>query len=60
MPYLRCPNCGLLAHLIAGAHNAELHCPRCRAIQQQIGMVVVEESPRYLSTAPERETRPAR
>jgi uncharacterized paraquat-inducible protein A len=53
MPYLRCPNCGLLAHVIPTAHSDELHCPRCRAHEQEVGLTPVEESLRLLSPPPE-------
>jgi uncharacterized paraquat-inducible protein A len=44
MPYLRCPNCGLLAHVIPAAHAHVLNCPRCRAHEQEIPLAPLEDS----------------
>jgi uncharacterized paraquat-inducible protein A len=52
MPYLRCPSCGLLAHLTATDETAAIHCPRCRAIQQDIRLEPLEESLGQVETAP--------
>jgi phage FluMu protein Com len=52
MPYLRCPSCGLLAHIGAPADTAVIHCPRCRAIQKQIQLAPLEESLEHVSVAP--------
>jgi uncharacterized paraquat-inducible protein A len=51
MPYLRCPSCGLLAHLTATDETAAIHCPRCRAIQQDIQLEPLEESLGHVETA---------
>jgi uncharacterized paraquat-inducible protein A len=59
MPYLRCPNCGLLAHVIATAHADVLNCPRCRAHEQEIRLTPLEESLRHRSSPPEGHPKPA-
>jgi uncharacterized paraquat-inducible protein A len=53
MPYLRCPNCGLLAHVIADAHSHVLNCPRCRAGEQEFRLAPLEDSLRHPSPPPE-------
>jgi uncharacterized paraquat-inducible protein A len=61
MPYLRCPNCGLLAHVVATGHTAVTHCPRCRARQQQQHRLTpVEESLEHLSAPHEPRLKPSR
>jgi hypothetical protein len=50
MPYLRCPNCGLLAHVVATADTPPIHCPRCRAIHHETRLTPLEDSLRDLST----------
>ena len=60
MPYLKCPNCGLLAHVIATNHTALIHCPRCRALQQNIQLTPLEDRRRHLSGSPEQQLKPAR
>jgi uncharacterized paraquat-inducible protein A len=52
MPYLRCPNCGLLAHVLAADPSTVVHCPRCRALPRQIELAPLEESLRSLSATP--------
>ena len=59
MPYLRCPTCGLLAHVSAIDHTTVIHCPRCRAAQQQSRLSPVEESLEHVSPEPERQLKPA-
>jgi hypothetical protein len=34
MPYFRCPDCGLLAHIVWRG-PAAVHCSRCRARQRE-------------------------
>jgi uncharacterized paraquat-inducible protein A len=61
MPYLRCPNCGLLAHVITTAHAGALGCPRCRSHDREIRLTPLEESLRSLSPRPaERRPNPTR
>ena len=43
MPYLRCPNCGQLAH-IASEGPAAIGCPRCRALHKDVELLPVEQS----------------
>jgi phage FluMu protein Com len=59
MPYLRCPNCGLLAHTRATADTAVIHCPRCRAIQRQIQLAPLEESLEHVSAPPAPDPEPS-
>jgi hypothetical protein len=59
MPYLRCHNCGLLAHVIASDDTTVIHCPRCRALHQQIQLTPLEESLRHPS-ASSQEPKPSR
>jgi phage FluMu protein Com len=60
MPYLRCPRCGLLAHVLATAHTEEVHCPRCCAHEQQIRLTPLEESLRHIYTPPREHPEAAR
>jgi uncharacterized paraquat-inducible protein A len=60
MPYLRCSNCGLLAHVIEGDHTGMIHCPRCRAHEKQIQLAPLEESLRLSAGAPEQQPKPVR
>jgi Zn-finger nucleic acid-binding protein len=48
MPYLRCPSCGLLAHVLVNDDTAVIHCPRCRAVQQDIRLEPLEKSLRQV------------
>jgi phage FluMu protein Com len=44
MPYMRCPSCGLLAHVTRDG-SAEIECARCRsALEKQVQMLPLEES----------------
>jgi phage FluMu protein Com len=43
MPYVRCPGCGLLAHVLVTDHPA-IHCPRCRTDERHIVLEPLEES----------------
>jgi hypothetical protein len=48
MPYLRCPNCGLLAHIATGG-GAAIECSRCRAgLGKDVRLLPLEESLRHL------------
>jgi uncharacterized paraquat-inducible protein A len=53
MPYLRCPNCGLLAHVTTTDQTPVVHCPRCRALQHQKQLEPLEQSLQTLTPAPE-------
>jgi Zn-finger nucleic acid-binding protein len=52
MPYLRCPNCGLLAHMMATAEADVVHCPRCRGGEEEFQLAPLEESLRHVSAPP--------
>jgi uncharacterized paraquat-inducible protein A len=43
MPDLRCPDCGLLAHLVATDAPAAIHCPRCRALAREVQLAPLED-----------------
>jgi|Tabmets5t2r1_1033131.scaffolds.fasta_scaffold04211_6 hypothetical protein len=43
MPYLRCPGCGLLAH-VHEIDQAAIHCPRCRTDEQSNVLQPLEQS----------------
>jgi hypothetical protein len=44
MPYMRCPSCGLLAHVTRDG-AADIDCARCRsALEKQVQMLPLEES----------------
>jgi uncharacterized paraquat-inducible protein A len=61
MPYLRCPSCGLLAHVTATDDTTVIHCPRCRAAQQHSRLGPLEDSLQKLSAPPEQQhPKPAR
>jgi uncharacterized paraquat-inducible protein A len=60
MPYLRCPTCSLLAHVVETDHSPVIHCPRCRALHQEVRLAPLEESLRHLSPPPEQPSRPGR
>ena len=51
MPYVRCPSCGLLAHMATDG-SAPVNCPRCRALQQDVQLLPVEESLRLAQDSP--------
>jgi uncharacterized paraquat-inducible protein A len=57
MPYLRCPTCGLLAHVTAIDHATVIHCPRCRGAQRHSRLSPLEEPVEDLSAAPEANAR---
>jgi uncharacterized paraquat-inducible protein A len=60
MPYLRCPSCDLLAHVIAPDDTTVIHCPRCRAAERQTGLGPLEESVQEMSAPPGQDPKPAR
>jgi uncharacterized paraquat-inducible protein A len=60
MPYLRCSNCGLLAHVIPADHIAVAHCPRCRTREKQVPLATLEDSLRFPLGSPEQEPKPSR
>jgi hypothetical protein len=44
MPYMRCPSCGLLAHVTRNG-SADMECARCRsALDKHVQMLPLEES----------------
>jgi hypothetical protein len=48
MAYLKCPGCDQLAH-VATSYTAVIHCPRCRALHQDVQLVPLDQAVR---TAP--------
>jgi uncharacterized paraquat-inducible protein A len=54
MPYLRCPSCGLLAHVLVIDQMVAIHCPRCRAVQKESRLEPLEQSLGAFSQSPER------
>jgi len=53
MPYFRCPNCALLAH-VPGHDPTAIACPRCRALSREEQLRPVEESLRDARSLPAR------
>jgi phage FluMu protein Com len=51
MPYMRCPGCGLLAHMGTDG-SPPVYCPRCKALQHEVRLRPVEESLRLDHQAP--------
>ena len=45
MPYLKCPDCDQLAH-VATNYEAAIHCPRCRALHQDVQLLPLDQPTR--------------